>query len=152
MHTPLRRLCAFARLGAALGLAAAPVAAVAQTQADAFPSYESYIKISGQAPWMTGDPASFATHSGTPTAGSAGIEDLYYTKDLTEETTVVVNGHALEGVDDYLASVNLTTDKVGSVEVGYKRFRTFYDGVGGFFPQTDQFERLSPEQLHVDRS
>jgi hypothetical protein len=152
MNTRLFSFRGIAGLGAALGLTASLAAGDAPAQADAFPSYESYIKISGEAPWMTGDPASFATRSGTPNAGAVGIEDLYFTKDLTNSTTIVVDGHALEGVDDYLASLNLTTDKMGSVEVGYKRFRTFYDGVGGFFPNTDQFERLSPEQLHVDRS
>lgn len=152
MNSQYHRLHRISGLVIAVGIAASAATTYGQTQADAFPSYESYIKISGQAPWMTGDPASFATHTGTPTAGSVGIEDLFYTKDLSDATTIVVNGHALEGADDYLASVNVTTDKVGSVEVGYKRFRTFYDGVGGFFPQTDQFERLSPEQLHVDRS
>jgi hypothetical protein len=35
--------------------------------------------------------------------------------------------------------------------MGYKRFRTFYDGVGGFFPGTDRLYRLTGEQLHVDR-
>ena len=35
--------------------------------------------------------------------------------------------------------------------MGYKRFRTFYDGVGGFFPETDRLYRLVGEQLHVDR-
>ena len=30
-------------------------------------------------------------------------------------------------------------------------FRTFYDGVGGFFPLADTFQQLSSEQLHVDR-
>jgi len=32
------------------------------------------------------------------------------------------------------------------------RFRTFYDGVGGFFPLSDSFQALSYESLHVDRS
>ena len=124
----------------------------APSQADAFPNYESYIKIAGQAPWVSGDDAAFATRTGTPATGSGGIEDLFYTKDLTDDTTLTINGRALAGVDDYLASIKLDKANVGSIDAGYSRFRTFYDGVGGFFPQSDSFYRLDPEELHVDRS
>ena len=58
---------------------------------------------------------------------------------------------ALAGVDDYLASFKLDTSKVGSVDFGYSRFRTFYDGVGGFFPERPT-PHVRPELLHVDRS
>jgi hypothetical protein len=119
---------------------------------DAFPDFESYIKVSGEAPWITGDPAAFANRTGTPSTGSGGIEDLFYTKDLSDTTTLTINGRALAGVDDYLASVNIEKDKFGSFDAGYSRFRTFYDGVGGFFPLSDSFYRLDPEELHVDRS
>lgn len=140
-------------LGAALALPA-PLAhaAAASSQADDFPSYESYIKISGRSAWISGDDASFATHTGTPAAGTFGIEDLLFTKDVSDATTITVKGRALDGTDDYLASFDVDTINVGSINLGYKRFRTFYDGVGGFFPETDQLERLTPEQLHVDRS
>jgi len=135
---------------AALSLARAS-AADAPAQADAFPTFESYIKVSGQSPWITGDSAAFATRNSTPSTGSGGIEDLYYTKDVTNDSTIKINGRALGGSDDYLASFNLTTSNVGSIDAGYKSFRTFYDGVGGFFPLNDSFQKLSYEQLHVDR-
>jgi len=134
---------------ALLGTRAA--ASNAPIQADAFPNFESYIKVSGQAPFITGDSAAFANRTGTPAAGSGGIEDLYYTKDITKDSTLTVNGRALAGADDYLASLNLTKNGFGSVEAGYKSFRTFYDGVGGFFPLSDQFQKLAAENLHVDR-
>jgi hypothetical protein len=155
MHTAISPLCRIAGLigfGAALAL---PVprafAADLPTQADAFPTYESYIKVSGETPWITGDGAAFATHTGMPTTGAFGIEDFYYSSDLPGSATFTAKGHALDGTDDYLADFNLTKTDIGSVDVGYKRFRTFYDGVGGFFPLSDQFEALTPEQLFVDR-
>lgn len=123
----------------------------AKVSADAFPNFESYIKVSGQAPFISGDSAAFANRTGATNAGSGGIEDLYYTKDLTKDTNLTVNGRALAGSEDYLASFLLTTNNVGTVDVGYKRFRTFYDGVGGFFPLSNQFQAISPESLHVDR-
>jgi hypothetical protein len=148
----LRRLAGLTCVGAVLVLPALrSYAADATPDADAFPTFDSYVKISGQAPFMTGDRAAFADRSGTPNTGSFGIEDLFYSKDLSDSTTIKVNGRALDGSDDYLGSVNLSNDNVGSVDVGYKRFRTFYDGVGGFFPLADQFQAMSPQSLHVDR-
>ena len=119
--------------------------------ADAFPTFESYIKVSGVAPFTTGDNAAYAMRQGSPTAGSGGIEDFYYTKDTSDTTTVVSKGHALAGAEDYLASVNVTTANMGSIEAGYKVFRTFYDGIGGFFPQSNTFQKLGHEELHTDR-
>jgi len=150
--TFIRRAAALIAAGAALAIPSRDAAAAeSSAQADAFPSFESYVKVSGKAPWISGDTAAFATRSGTPSAGSGGIEDLYYTKDISDASTVVVNGRALGGSDDYLATFNLDTTNVGSIEAGYKRFRIFYDGVGGFFPLADRFQKLGPEQLHVDR-
>ncbi len=152
MHASTFSLPRRAGLLCAGALLALPgVLKAADANADAFPNFESYIKISGQAPIITGDSAAFANRTGTPTSGAAGIEDLYYTKDVTKDTTLVINGRALGGTDDYLASFNFTKSNVGSVEAGYKTFRTFYDGVGGFFPLADKFQLMSPEQLHVDR-
>jgi hypothetical protein len=155
MHTAstsLSRIAGLVGLGAALSLPVfLSVAADAPTNADAFPSYESYIKVSGQTAWISGDDASYAARQSTPTWGSFGIEDFNFTKDLNDATTLTVNGHALSGTDDYLATLKIDETNVGSFDMGYKRFRTFYDGVGGFFPETDRLYRLTGEQLHVDR-
>ena len=155
MHTiipSLRRSAGLLFMGAALVLPAARILAADATYADAFPDYESYIKISGQAPFITGDPAAFANRTGAPSNGSGGIEDLYFTKDLPGDTTMTLKGRALGGIDDYLANINFENDKVGSIDAGYSRFRTFYDGVGGFFPLANQFEALASQDLHVDRA
>jgi hypothetical protein len=80
MHTAtpsFRRIAGLLGLGAALSLPVSlSVAADAPTNADAFPSYESYIKVSGQTAWIAGDDASYAARQSTPTWGSFGIEDL----------------------------------------------------------------------------
>lgn len=124
--------------------------AATTTEKDAFPTFESYIKISGRAASINGDEAAFKKRTQLPTEG-AGIEDLHYAQDLSKTTTLTVDGRALEGPEDYLASLKLEKVEVGSVDVGYKSFRTFYDGVGGFFPLNRQWLPLSKEELHTDR-
>lgn len=129
--------------------AAAPSLAADNT--DAFPKFESYIKISGQAPSISGSEASFARRLQQPKNGGAGIEELHFTKELANEQTLTVDGRALAGSEDYLGKLHLTKTEVGSAEIGYKRFRTFYDGVGGFFPVTGSFQTLNPRDLYLDR-
>ena len=119
---------------------------------DAFPTYDSYIKISGQGASITGDKAAFRDRMRQPENGSYGIEDLRYIKDLSKETNLTIDGRALSGAEDYLAQIRLTKNEVGSFEVGYKTFRTYYDGVGGFFPLNKEWMLLNKESLHTDRA
>ncbi|HVW22112.1 MAG TPA: hypothetical protein VHC86_12935 [Opitutaceae bacterium] len=147
---PLSRTLGLIALGGGLALsgarAADPAAAV-----DSFPTFESYVKVSGYAPWIAGDRAAAAQHTGFPNAGAFGLEDLFLTKDLSNDTNLTVKAKALEGAEDYLAQFDLTSNNLGSAEVGYKRYRIFYDGVGGFFPLSNTFLLMSPEARHVDR-
>jgi len=138
--------------GALLIGAGASVRAADKAQSDAFPTYESYIKITGQAADITGDKAAFQTRTKQPSDGGVGIEDLHLSKDLSKTSTLVIDGKALTGSEDYLAKFNVTKNEVGSIDAGYKRFRTFYDGTGGFFPLNKQWMSLTDEDLHIDRS
>jgi hypothetical protein len=71
--------------------------------------------------------------------------------DLKDKTTLAVTGRALAGQEDYLLNFKLAKEEVGSFEVGYKTFRTFYDGAGGFFPIGNVWMPLFSRPLYVDR-
>ncbi|HEY8994523.1 MAG TPA: hypothetical protein VIM71_07675 [Lacunisphaera sp.] len=129
-----------------------PFAGAAVKEADAFPQFDSYIKVSGQAPNVTGNPAAYAKRFRNPENGSYGIEELYLARDLSKDVALEVDGRALTGAEDYLGKFKLTKNEVGTVEVGYKRFRTFYDGIGGFFPLNKAWMPLGTEELHTDRA
>lgn len=141
-------LCA----GLVFGLAAPAWAADKNVMADAFPQFDSYIKITGQAPSVTGKDASYARRLQMPANGTYGIEALHFTKDMADNTTVEFDGHALAGSEDYLGAFKATKNELGSFEVGYKSFRTFYDGIGGFFPLNNRWMTLANPELHTDRS
>ena len=138
--------------GAALALTAVQTRGTEKTAtADAFPNFESYIKISGKAASVTGDENAFQNRTQLPRNGGGGIEDLHYVKEVSKDTTMEINGHALAGAEDYLAQFNIAKNEFGSVDFGYKSFRTFYDGVGGFFPTNRQWMPLTQRQLNLDR-
>lgn len=123
-----------------------------KAEADAFPRFDSYIKVTGQAPSISGNKAAFQNRTQQSSDGAAGVEDIHIYKDLSRTTSLVIDGKALGGAEDYLGSFKLTKNEVGTVDVGYRRFRTFYNGVGGFFPLNNQWMPLADPDLHVDRS
>ena len=121
-------------------------------EADALPVFaENYIKFSGQIPTLSDSHAAFQNRTQIAKKGAGGIEEFNYTADLSKETNLQIDGRVLPGAEDYLAQFRLTKNEVGSFEAGYKRFRTFYDGAGGFFPLNNAWLPIYPRALFVDR-
>ncbi len=135
--------------GSLVALAGARAAAPAD---DGFPLFDNYLILGAEVPSVSGDGNAFQARHWTSKNGAGGIEDFRYSVDPSKGTTVLVDGHSMIGTADYLAHVSVTKDELGSVDVGYQRFRTFYDGVGGFFPGNGFFASLSDPNLFVDRS
>jgi hypothetical protein len=136
----------------ALSLCAVPASAASASEADALPVFnENYIKFSAGGISYDGNKASGQARTQVPKVGAAGIEAFNYTKELSKVTTMIVEGQALPGAEDYLLSVNLTKNEVGSFEAGYRTFRTFYDGAGAFFPTNNVWMAAMPRALYVDR-
>lgn len=125
---------------------------LAAAEADPFPNRDSYVKLTGQAAAISGSDTAFQSRTRQPANGGAGIEDLRISKEVSRRTSLLIEGRALVGAEDYLGSFKLTTNEVGTLEAGFKRFRTFYDGVGGFFPANGQWLPLADQDLHVDRA
>ncbi|MFA6961140.1 MAG: TonB-dependent receptor [Opitutaceae bacterium] len=133
-------------------LVAAPQLSAADAKnSDAFPVFDSYIKVSGQAASITGNGAAYQANTGQSQQNGAGIEEFHYSKELPKDNTLTMDGRALSGSEDYLLRVNLAKADLGTIDVGYSRFRTFYDGVGGFFPLNSAWHPLNPQDLFVDR-
>ncbi len=130
---------------------AGPARGADKPNADAFPQFESYIKISGRAPSVTGSDSAYARRFQQPADGAYGIEALHFARDVKDGPTVSFDGRALYGAEDYLGKFKVAKEELGSIEIGYKRFRTFYDGIGGFFPLNNSFRQLGNPELHTDR-
>jgi hypothetical protein len=141
----LRRAGLFASLALVVGVDAA-------TPVDLFPNYDSYIKLTGKTADVSGSPSAFARRLQIPDNGTWGIEALRVNRDLSDETALSIEGKALVGKEDYLGAVKLTRNEVGVFEVGYKRFRTFYDGIGGFFPLNNSWNQMVNPELRTDRA
>ena len=158
MQTSSRRLLRTtgAIAAASLTISAARLFA-APAATDAFPAFDSYLKVSGERAWIHGNGAAYRSRAQAPENGGGGIEDFHYARDLNKTTTLTLDGRALAGVEDYLVRLNLAKAEFGSLDVGYQNFRTFYDGFGGFFPLNNAWAPLSSvapavgDELFVDR-
>ena len=135
--------------GTLLVLGLVPVGAA--TPNDDFPRFESYIKFTGQAPSVSGSAAAYQKRARQSADGAIGIEDLHILKDISKTTTLTIDGRALAGSEDYLGSFKLVREGLGSFSSGYKRNRTYYDGIGGFFPLNRAWFALANRELHIDR-
>ena len=134
MQTKSHQLFRTAGLLTATSLVITASQLVAADNTDAFPSFDSYIKISGQSASIKGDGAALQKRTGQNENYGVGIEEFYYGRDLTKSTAMTIQGRALGGTEDYLLHINVAKSELGSIDVGYESFRTFYDCVGGFFP------------------
>lgn len=139
-------------LAGALFLAAPALVAAAAAETDALPNFtENYVKVSAGGINYDGNKASGQARTQVPKVGAAGIEAFNLTRELSKITTLVVDGQALPGSEDYLLGFRVTKNEVGTFEAGYKTFRTFYDGAGGFFPTNNAWKSALPRALYVDR-
>lgn len=131
---------------------AASALAALTAESDALPVFnENYVTLSAGGVAYGGNKASGQARTQVPKVGAAGIEAFNYTKELSKVTTMAVDGQALPGAEDYLVAINVTKNEVGSFEAGYRTFRTFYDGAGGFFPTNNAWMAAMPRALYVDR-
>src|SRR5436190_15135593 len=104
----------------------------AAADADAFPvlSDSNYIRFSATgSSFNDGSKAAAQRRTQLPSMGAGGIEAFSYGKDIDKVTSWQVDGKALGNSGDYLAQFKMTKNEVGSFDVGYKRYRTFYDGL-----------------------
>ncbi len=115
------------------------------------PVYENYINFSSGYNLQSGDRAGFQKAMQKNKEGALGIEDLFYTSQLNDETALKLRGHAMAGDHDYLLDLAITKDEVGFLKFGYKLFRTYYDGSGGTWPSNGLRFQLYDEDLAVDR-
>ena len=137
--------------GLSAGLAILSLSAGA-AEADALPEFDTnYLKFSAGGADINGSKAAYQARTRNAKTGAAGIEDMRFDYDLKDKTTLTVTGRALAGQEDYLLNFKVAKEEVGSLEVGYKTFRTFYDGAGGFFPIGNAWMPLFSRPLYVDR-
>jgi len=118
---------------------------------DKEPVYENYVDFSLGTALQSGDRAGFQKDLRVKKSGFGGIDDFFYTSALNDSTTLKMRGHALAGNNDYLLDVQIDKEDLGYLKFGYKEYRIFYDGTGGYWPTNGFIAQLYDEDLSIDR-
>ncbi|PYJ10686.1 MAG: hypothetical protein DMF06_05480 [Verrucomicrobia bacterium] len=111
----------------------------------------NWITLSLGNAWVEGDTPAFQQQHWQNDGLFGGIEDLHWEPKVSDNVSLRIDGHALGGTEDYLADIEFTFKDFGYLKLGYKKFRTWYDGHGGFYPGNDLFFDLYDDDLFVDR-
>ncbi|MEY2504371.1 MAG: hypothetical protein QOG27_651 [Verrucomicrobiota bacterium] len=99
---------------------------------------------------LAGDNAQFKQEHHMSGDIFGGIEDLHYEREIGK-ATFMIDAHAIFDNHDYDVKLDYTLPGVGYIRGGYTEFRTWYDGNGGFFPDTGLwFQPAHPEDA-MDR-
>ncbi len=101
--------------------------------------------------FTNGDEAQFQRRHWQTDGAFGGIEDFHYEQDVGKKGSFKLDGHAIFGNDDYEGRFELSQTDVGYIRAGYRQYRTWYDGNGGYFSGDNLFLQLYDNDLAIDR-
>lgn len=113
--------------------------------------YDLSFRLLGTGAFVSGDVAQFQQRQRVPENFSGGIDDLQFSTEIAEDTYLEVEGRAILDNHDYLFHLNIENEDKGFLDVGYREYRTWYDGRGGYWPPGNAFFVEYDPQLGVDR-
>jgi hypothetical protein len=157
-------LLAFAVISSCPAAAQTPVAAPAKeaepgeprkeqkAEASGDTEFRNWVEVSAGGTLVGGNPAAFQRRAGIRQGAFGGIEDFHWETDAGKDGLLKLDGRGLFDLHDYSVKLDLTLPEKGFVRGGYKEFRTYYDGSGGFYPGAGATPWLEPfdDDLHVD--
>lgn len=130
-------------------LLAAGFACAAATGAPAAEDYQNSISFAVGTAKQSGDRPGFQKAFGTNKSGFAGIDELFYNNSLNDDTTVTIEARAVDF--NYLFDLKIVKEDVGYLSAGFKQYRTWYDGSGGFYRPKGIPIVYYDEDMHLDR-
>ena len=117
--------------------------------------YSNWIEFSAGAFMTRGKTAQAEERHQIRDGGMGSIEDLHYQASLGKEASLSLDGHALFNQEDYGLTLGVTHEKLGFVRLGYRQFRTYSNGDGGWYPpagETGYYPLPGPDEaLALDR-
>lgn len=114
-------------------------------------NFDLSVRMLGTSAFVSGDAAQFQQRHGIPENVSGGIDQFHYGREIAEDTELDLDARAIFDNHDYLLGLSIENEDKGFFKAGYRQYRTWYDGRGGYFPPTNsQFTVFNPQQ-GIDR-
>jgi hypothetical protein len=122
-----------------------------ETTEEGVPQYNNWMEFSTGGVITDGYNAAFRQRHWIKDDPFGGLEDMHYETKVGKKDFFQMDGRALFDNHDYNVKMELVRPEFGFVRGGFTEYRTWYDGNGGFFPQTGAWMNLFDDALHVDR-
>ena len=113
--------------------------------------YNNWLELSLGGIFVSGNDAQFKQRHQLPTGAFGGIEDFHWETSVQKKGTFTIDGRGIFDNHDYAIKLGLSQPDLGYVRAGYREFRTWYDGSGGFFPPNGQWFNLYNDEMSLDR-
>jgi len=111
---------------------------------------EGTVSISGGGTFLRGNRAAFEQRYCTAKDGYGGLEALRYRREGAH-STLAIDSHLIAGDADYGLNGLWSRDEDAYLDFGYRKYRVFYDGSGGYFAPSASFFPIYDDKLHLDR-
>ncbi|MBI2950162.1 MAG: hypothetical protein HYY23_21210 [Verrucomicrobia bacterium] len=118
---------------------------------DSTTEYRNWFDVSVGGVLLQGDKAAYQRRYRLPGSAFGGVESFHYEQDVGKKGLFSIDGRGIFDTDDYALKLELSNPDIGYLRAGYKEFRSWYDGSGGYFPRNGQWFSLSDEELSLDR-
>lgn len=113
--------------------------------------YNNWLDLSLGGIHVEGDAPQFQHHQQFEKGVFGGIEDFHYERRIGKKGSAQVDGSGIYDQNNYKMSLEYVQQDLGFLRGGFRKYRTWYDGNGGFFPQNQQWFDLYDNNLAMDR-
>jgi hypothetical protein len=104
------------------------------TSDSATEDYRNWFDVSVGGLLLRDDRAQFKRRYQRPRDVFGGVEDFHFEQDLGKKGLLKLEGRGLFDDHDYSLKLDVNHPDIGYLRAGYREFRTWYDGSGGFSP------------------
>jgi len=129
--TPLAALGACVLLAGATPLYAGDAKVPVTTEE---PTFSNWVELGTGGMIYNGNHAQGQQVTGMTEGMFGGINDMHVEKMLGDKWFAKLDGRAIFGNNDYDLKLDISKPDVGYFRAGYKEFRAYYNGMGGFYP------------------
>jgi len=113
--------------------------------------YNNWLELSVGNFFVSGDKAQFQQRHQRPAGLFGGVEDFHWETPVQKKGLFTIDGRGIFDNHDYSLTLGLSHPDKGFVRFGYREFRTWSDGSGGFFPPNGQWFHVFDDELALDR-
>jgi hypothetical protein len=113
--------------------------------------YRNWFDVSVGGAIVDGDKAAFQRRYGLPAGAFGGVEDFHYEQDIGKKGLFKVDGRGIFDNHDYSLNFDVEHPDIGYVRGGYREYRSYFDGSGGYFGPTQSWVSPFDNDLALDR-